>query len=154
MGNKCGKTNGMFNAFKKLKTNSGKSFTQKGLKKNTYYKYVVLAVNAKGKVIYASKVMHVATKGGNNTNYKSLKLNKTKKTLKKGRIFKLRVTKKTKMNKKGKVKNHRKIKFESADSRIATINSKGKIKAKKKGTTYVYAYAQNGVYARIKIKVK
>ena len=154
MGNKCGKTNGMFNAFKKLKTNSGKSFTQKGLKKNTYYKYVVLAVNAKGKVIYASKVMHVATKGGNNTNYKSLKLNKTKKTLKKGRIFKLRVTKKAKMNKKGKVKNHRKIKFESADSRIATINSKGKIKAKKKGTTYVYAYAQNGVYARIKIKVK
>ena len=155
MGNKCGKAaNGKFNAFKKIKTTTGKSFTQKKLKKGTYYKYLVLAVNAKGKVISASKVIHVATKGGKVTNYKSLKLNKTSKTLKKGKTFKLKVTKKTKMNKKGTVKNHRKIKFESANTKIATVNAKGKIKAKKKGTTYVYAYAQNGVFKRIKIKVK
>ena len=145
MGNKCGKAaNGKFNAFKKIKTTTGKSFTQKKLKKGTYYKYLVLAVNAKGKVISASKVIHVATKGGKVTNYKSLKLNKTSKTLKKGKTFKLKVTKKTKMNKKGTVKNHRKIKFESANTKIATVNAKGKIKAKKKGTTYVYAYAQQG----------
>ncbi|MBR2279732.1 MAG: starch-binding protein, partial [Ruminococcus sp.] len=122
MGNKCGKAaNGKFNAFKKIKTTTGKSFTQKKLKKGTYYKYLVLAVNAKGKVISASKVIHVATKGGKVTNYKSLKLNKTSKTLKKGKTFKLKVTKKTKMNKKGKVKNHRKIKFESANTKIATV---------------------------------
>ena len=138
MGNKCG--NG--NKFKVLKTTTGKSFTQKKLKKGTYYKYVILAVNSKGKVVSASKVIHVATKGGKNTNYKSLKLNKTKKTLKKGKTFKVKVKKKTKMNKKGRVKNHRKIKFESANTKIATVNAKGKIKAKKKGTTYVYAYAQ------------
>ena len=150
MGNKCG--NG--NKFKVLKTTTGKSFTQKKLKKGTYYKYVILAVNSKGKVVSASKVIHVATKGGKNTNYKSLKLNKTKKTLKKGKTFKVKVKKKTKMNKKGTVKNHRKIKFESANTKIATVNAKGKIKAKKKGTTYVYAYAQNGVFKRINIKVK
>ena len=150
MGNKCGKKNRL----KKLKTVKGKSFTQKKLKKGTYYKYVVLAVNSKGKVISASKTIHVATKGGKVTNYKSLKLNKSSKTLKKGKTFKLKVTKKVKMNKKAKVKNHRKIKYESSNTKIATVTSKGKIKAKKKGTCYIYAYAQNGVYKRIKIKVK
>jgi uncharacterized protein YjdB len=55
---------------------------------------------------------------------------------------------------KGKVKNHRKIKYESANTKIATVSASGKIKAKKKGTTYVYAYAQNGVFKKIKVKVK
>lgn len=32
--------------------------------------------------------------------------------------------------------------------------SKGVVKAKKKGTCYIYAYAQNGVYKKIKITVK
>ena len=154
MGNKCGKTGGKFNAFKKLATVKSTSYTQKKLKKNTYYKYVVLAVNSKGKVVSASKVIHVATKGGKNTNYKKLTGNKKKVTIKKGKTFKFKVKKKTKMNKKGKVKNHRKIKFESTNAKIATVNSKGKIKGKKKGTTYVYAYAQNGVFAKIKVKVK
>jgi hypothetical protein len=153
MGNKCGKTNGKFNAFKKLKTTTGKSFTQKGLKKGTYYKYVVLAVNSKGKVISASKVMHVATKGGKVTNYKSLKVKKASFKLKKGKTAKIKITKKVKMAK-GKVKNHRKIKYESANTKIATVSASGKIKAKKKGTTYVYAYAQNGVFKKIKVKVK
>ncbi len=153
MGNKCGKTNGKFNAFKKLKTTTGKSFTHKGLKKGTYYKYLVLAVNSKGKVISASKVMHVATKGGKVTNYKSLKVKKASFTLKKGKTAKIKITKKVKMAK-GKVKNHRKIKYESANTKIATVSASGKIKAKKKGTTYVYAYAQNGVFKKIKVKVK
>ena len=154
MGNKCGKTNGKINSFKRLKTTKGTSFNQTKLKKGTYYKYLILAVNAKGKVISASKVIHVATKGGKVTNYKSLKGNKKSVSLKKGKTFKFKVKKKTKMDKKGKVKNHRKIMFESADTKIATVNSKGKIKAKKKGTTYIYAYAQNGVFAKIKVKVK
>ncbi len=154
MGNKCGKTNGKINSFKKLKTTTGKNFTQKKLKKGTYYKYLVLAVNAKGKVISASKVIHVATKGGKVTNYKSLKVNKTKIALKKGKTFKLKVTKKVKMAKKGIVKEHRKIKFESSNAKIASVSAKGKIKANKKGTCYVYAYAQNGVFGKIKVKVK
>ncbi|MBQ3369594.1 MAG: Ig-like domain-containing protein [Mogibacterium sp.] len=44
--------------------------------------------------------------------------------------------------------------YASNKSAIATVSSKGVIKAKKKGTCYVYAYAQNGVYKRIKVVVK
>ena len=33
-------------------------------------------------------------------------------------------------------------------------SSKGVIKGKKKGTCYIYAYAQNGVFAKIKVTIK
>ena len=53
-----------------------------------------------------------------------------------------------------KIKTHRAMKYVSANTSIATVSSKGVIKGKKKGTTYVYAYAQNGVCAKIKVTVK
>ena len=53
-----------------------------------------------------------------------------------------------------KIKNHRIISFESSDTTIATVSSKGKIKAVGKGTCYIYVYAQNGVSTKVKIKVK
>ena len=37
---------------------------------------------------------------------------------------------------------------------IATVTKKGVIKGKKKGKCYVYAYVQNGVFAKIKVTVK
>ena len=40
-----------------------------------------------------------------------------------------------------------------ANTSIATVSSKGVIKGKKKGTCYVYVYAQNGVYKKIKVTV-
>lgn len=46
------------------------------------------------------------------------------------------------------------IRYESSDKEIATVNSKGKITAKGKGSCYVYVYAQNGVYKRIKVTVQ
>ena len=52
------------------------------------------------------------------------------------------------------IKQHRKIKFESSDKAIATVNAKGKITGKKKGKATVYAYAQNGIYKAIKVTVK
>ncbi len=146
-GNKCGK------GYKKLKTVSATSYTQKKLKKGTYYKYLILAYDKNNKIITSSKTIHVATKGGKVGNHKSVKLNKTKKTLKKGKTFKLTATC-IKENKKLKVKKHRAVKFESTNTKIATVTSKGKIKAKKKGKCEVYAYAQNGVYNKIKITVK
>ena len=102
MGNKCG------SAYKQLKTTTSKSFTQKGLKKGTYYKYMILAVNAKNKVIATSKTLHVATKGGKVGNYKSVKITNAKSTytIKKGKKFTLKAKAK-KADKK--VKNHRKI---------------------------------------------
>ena len=38
--------------------------------------------------------------------------------------------------------------------KVATVSKKGVIKAKGKGKCYVYAYAQNGVFRKIKIIVK
>jgi uncharacterized protein YjdB len=46
------------------------------------------------------------------------------------------------------------IRYESSNKAIATVNSKGKIIAKAKGTCYVYAYAQNGVYKKITVTVE
>ena len=56
--------------------------------------------------------------------------------------------------KKMKIKRHRKVAFESSNPKVATVTSSGKIKAKSKGTCYVYAYAQNGVFKKIKVVVK
>ena len=146
MGNKCGK------AYKKIKITTKLSFTQKKLKKGTYYKYMILAVNSKGKVIAISKTLHVATKGGKVGNYKSVKITNAKSTLKfkKGKKFTLKA-KAIKADKK--VRNHRKIKFESTKPNIVKVTAGGKITAKKKGTAVIYAYAQNGVYKKLKVKV-
>ena len=69
-------------------------------------------------------------------------LNKTKRTLKKGRTFTLKI--------KGGVG---KAKFKSKNSKIATVSSKGVIKAKKKGNT-VITVKTNGITLKCKIKVK
>ena len=60
----------------------------------------------------------------------------------------------TKASKKLKLKTHRRVRYESSNSKIATVTSKGKIKGIKKGTCYIYAYAQNGVAKKIKVTVR
>ena len=130
----------------------------KKLTSGKYYKFLVIALDADGKVIQTSKVIHAATKGGSVTNAKSLTLYKSGKkvsslTLKKGKSAKV-TAKVTKQNKKKKIKNHRKTKYESSNKKIATVTANGKIKAKAKGTCYIYAYAQNGVCKKIKVTVK
>lgn len=57
-------------------------------------------------------------------------------------------------SKKLKVRKHRAVLYESSDINIATVSKKGVVKAKNKGTCYIYAYAQNGVFKKIKITVK
>ena len=69
-------------------------------------------------------------------------LNKTKRTLKKGKTFTLKI--------KGGVG---KAEFKSKNRKIATVNSKGVIKAKKKGNT-VITVNTNGITLKCKIKVK
>lgn len=154
-GNKCN-SGGKKYKVKVLKT-TGKnttSYTHKKLKKGTYYKYVVQAykkVNGKIKILSVSKTIHSATTGGKYGNPGSLKLNKTKITLKKGKKFTIK-TKETARYKKP--KKHRSISYESTNTKVAQVSTKGVIKAKKKGSCYVYVYAQNGVYKRIKVTVK
>ncbi len=46
------------------------------------------------------------------------------------------------------------VKWLSSDEKIAYIDNKGKVYALKKGTCYVGAMAENGVYASVKLKVE
>lgn len=150
--NKCGKTN----PYNYLTSVSGTSYTQKNLKKGTYYKYLVAAFNGSGKLIATAKTLHITTAGGKNGNFKKVTTaaKKDKVTLKKkGKSFKLKA-KAIPESKKRKVNVHRGMKYESSNPKIASVNSSGKITAKKKGKCIVYAYAQSGAYKKIKVTVK
>ena len=147
--NKCG------SKYKKCKTITGNTFTQTGLTKGTYYKYLIVALNASDKVTSTSKVVHIATTGGKVGNDKSVttKAKKNKVALKKGKTFSL-TAKAVPVSAKLTVKRHRAMKYETSNKKIATISAKGVIKGIKKGTCYVFAYTQNGVFAKIKVTVK
>ena len=152
-GNKCGAKN----SYKKLKTfkkNSTCKYTQKKLKKGTYYKYLVVAykkIAGTTVTIAAAKTIHATTAGGKYGVAKAVKVNKTKVTLARSKTFKIKASE-IKQNKK--IRQHRKIKYESSNTKIASVNGKGVVKAKKKGSCDIYVYAQNGVYKKIKITVK
>lgn len=145
-GNKCGKKN----HYEKLKTTAKTSFKQKKLKKGTYYKYIVVAFKG-DQALAASKTIHVATTGGKVGNNTGVRLNKTKATIKRKKSTKVKATL---LKSNLPVKKHRVVAFESSDYRIATVTQKGKIRGVRKGTCYIYAYAQNGTCTKIKVKVK
>jgi len=145
-GNKCGKKN----RYQKIREVTGTSFTQKKLKKGTYYKYLVVAMRG-DQSLAVSKTIHVATKGGKVGNNKKVTLGKKKLTLKKGKSKKVKAKLKAGSLK---VKSHRKVAWESDNESIAKVNKKGKITGVKKGTCNIYAYAQNGVFAKVKVTVK
>ena len=47
-----------------------------------------------------------------------------------------------------------KMRYESTNPKVATVSARGVIRAKAKGSCYVYAYVQNGVAKRVKVTVK
>ena len=132
-----------------LTSTSSNSYTNKKLKKGTYYKYVIIAVDHNGKRISTSKVIIVTTTNGKTNNPTSIKLNKYKVSLKKGKTFTIKAKLKGK-----KLKTYHKIAYESSNTKIVTVSTKGKITAKKKGKATIYVYAQNGVSKSIKVTVK
>ena len=127
------------------------------VKKGTYYKFLMVALDKNNTVVSTSKVIHVATKGGKVGNHKKVTVSssviKKAKKLKKGKTLKLKA-KAVPQSKKLKVKKHRAVLYESSNINIATVSKKGVVKAKNKGTCYIYAYAQNGVFKKIKVTVK
>ena len=58
-----------------------------------------------------------------------------------------------KVNKKLPLKN-KKLTYVSSNKKVATVDKKGKIKAKKKGKCTIYVYAKNGKRAAVKVTVK
>ena len=146
-GNKCGKSN----RYKKLKTVKTTSYTQKKLKKGTYYKYLVVAVKG-SKAIATSKTIHVATTGGKVGNYKSVKMEKKTLSVKVNKTAAIKATA-VPASTKLKIKKHRALAYESSNVNIASVSGKGKVKGVSRGTCYVFVYSQSGVFAKVKIKV-
>ena len=147
-GSKCGKKN----KYVKLGTVTGTSYTQKKLKKGTYYKYIVVA-EGNGKTRAISKTIYIATKGGKFGNHKAVKVKKSKVKLKKGKTARIKAVAKA-ASRKLKVKKYRKLSYETSNPKVVKVLKNGKIKAVGKGSCVVYVYAQNGVYKAVKVKVK
>ena len=132
-----------------------RTIDSKKLRKGKYYKFMVISVDSGDIIQSSSTIQHVATKGGKVGNYKSVKTRakKNKVRLKEGKVFKLKA-RALKQSRKKIVRKHVAMRYESSNEMIAKVSSKGKIKAVSRGTCYVCAYAQNGVYKRIRVRVK
>ena len=162
-GNRCN-TGTKSYKYRKLATITGgdiSTWTQKDLKKGIYYKYVVKAyrmVNGKKVVTDTSISVHAVTGGGKYGNAKAVsvtqignKKNVSKITLKMGKTAQIKA-KEVKKDKK--IARHRKLCYESSNTKVATVTPDGLIRATGKGTCTIWVYAQNGVYKALKITVK
>ena len=140
---------------KKLAVKTGTSYTHSGLKKGTYYKYAVVACKKAGgtdQVLNKSKVIYVATKGGKAANVSKIKLNKKKTSLKLKKKKKKTFRIKAKTVKKGKkIKKYARLRYESSNDKIASVNKSGKVTAKGKGSCVIYVYAQDGISTKLKV---
>ena len=146
-GTKCG---GSYKLLKKVSASTTK-WTQKGLKKGTAYKYYVVAYGKNGKIA-KSDTLHVNTTGGKYGAVKAITVNKKAVSLKAG---KKATVKATVTNNGKKLTNHvSKVRYASSNAAVATVNAKGVITAKKKGTCYVYCYAESGKSCKVKVTVK
>ncbi len=150
-GNKCGAKN----KYRKIADVTKMNYTQKKLKKGTYYKYIVVAYDNAGKVISVSRAVHAATLGGKvgNTGLISTKAKKNKVSINVNKTFKLKA-KERPADKKLKVKKHRAVMYESSNEAVAVVSNKGEIKGISKGNCEVYVFAQNGIMKKIKVTVK
>lgn len=149
---------------KKVKTiKAGKKlkWTKKGLKKGMPYKARVKAfVNKDGKkqYIFSTPDAHAYTNGGTKkyTNAKSVKVKKTKVSLKAGKNYRIKAS--VVKLKKGKTlmqKGHApKLRYLTTDKAIAKVTKKGVIKGVNAGTCYIYVYSHNGISKKITVTIK
>lgn len=131
-----------------------KTHTFKKLKSGKYYKYMVVAykiVDGKRMAVSISKSVHAATTGkkyGNPTSISGVKKSISIKVKGKKQL-------KPTLKSKKKVKTHiAKFRYESSNSKIATVSKKGVITGKSKGNCTIYIYTQNGLCKKVKVKVK
>ena len=111
----------------------------KGIKKGTATITVTMKSGATAKCKVTVQKKKVTTK--------KLTINKKKATLKKGNTLQLTVDRNP-------ISATEKIKWSSSNKKVATVNSKGKVKAKKKGKATITAKTSNGKKVTCKITVK
>ena len=151
-GAKCGNS---FKLVKTIKNGNTVKWTHKGLKSGTYYKYYVIGykiVDGKRVTISRTVNIHMPTAGKGLGYAKTLKLNKKKVTIAKGKTAKIKAT--VTYTNDNLRKHVESVRYLSSNKKIATVNSKGVIKGKKKGTCTIYCYTQNGLCRKVKVKVK
>jgi hypothetical protein len=140
---------------KKIATVKGTSYVVKNLKKNTFYKFYVIAKDSKGKQISKSLMGHFITGDvkGKETNAKSLKLNATKVSVKVGKTYKVKGT--VAAVKKGKkLHTHcETLRFVSSNSAVATVDANGNIKGVGKGWCRIYVQTANGIWQTVEVTV-
>lgn len=150
----CGKDKHMM--IIKTLTADTTSYSVTGQAINTYYKYQVKAyqlINGKKVIIAVSKLIHSTTTSKIYTNPSKITCDTSALTLKIGNTKALKCNV---VSTKGKTvaKHTDVLRYESTSTAIATVDNKGMITAKAKGTCYIFAYAQNGVYKKIKVTVE
>lgn len=160
-GTKCSKKNKM----KRLAETTVNKMTvrkiTKKLKKATYYKFMVAALDENDEVISTSKMIHAATKGSIKACnisklYVKVKVKKKKKEISKlkvrsGSSRTLKVTGKKPVN--GIVVRHAKVRYEISDPNVASVDGKGRVTGIKKGSCTLYVYAQNGMVKVLPVTV-
>ena len=154
-GRKCDK--GAYKLLKTVTKNTTTSWSNTKLKKATGYSYYVKAYTVKNGVktyIKTSNTIHVTTIGGTSTNVKAVKVSKKTISLKKGKSTKLKVTQTLASKKLSVMKHAAKLTYSTTNKKVATVSKTGVVKAKGKGSCYIYVRAASGVYAKVKIKVK
>ena len=113
-----------------------------------------------GKKTYVRKspLMCAYTSGGTKkyTNAKSVTVNKKTVSLKKGKTFRIkaRANKLKKSRALMPEKTVAAVRYLSTNKKIATVNRSGRIKGVSKGPCYVYAYAHNGAFRKVKVTVR
>ena len=140
-----------------IKNRTTTSYTHKNCEKDTWYKYRITAYRIIGKkktAISKSLELHSLTKGSKTyENPSRVKIRSGKKlSLKAGSTKKIRAQVIVPKGKKT-CWHIQKIRYLVSDSSVLTVSKKGKIRAKKAGHATIYAIAQNGVNAKIKVSV-
>ena len=141
-----------------LKGNDNTVFVHKKTAKNTFYKYYIKAyrlVDGRRVTVSRSEEIHFVTdvKGYKYGNPTKVALSSKKCTLNKGKTFNLKNRVKVYSSKKVLLHTD-KVRYVSSDSRVAKVNSRGRITAEKAGRCNIYAIAQNGRAAKITVTVK
>ncbi len=152
-----------YNSCKLVKTIKGNNkfkYVRKGLKKGVEYKAYVLAydiINGKKATIGKSLALHSVTNNASKkfTNPSKITVKKAKLSVKAGKKVKIKGQKLV-LKKKGKkmLKHCEKFRYQSTNTKIATVSKSGVITGKKAGTCSIYIVAINGVSKVVKVTVK
>jgi hypothetical protein len=155
-GTDCGSDD--YKLLKTVKSTSSRTWKRTGLPANTYYKYYVVAYKQQnGKLVKLAKsnVIHETTTNteyGNPTRI-TVDLDVLEVTVKVKKTVTLSADVTYPKSKEINLNHAKLVRYRSSNKKIATVKSNGTITGKKAGTCYIYCYAVNGIYKKVKVTV-